>query len=382
MSDDRLEPDHVRGGIGRSATTIELFFDLVYVFAITQVAGLIHSDMTPAGLGKGALVLYVLWWTWSIYAWTTNWTGTRPTSIKLVLLAAMAMTLVMAAAVPRAFGDGSTIFAATLFAVRVLVAILYWRASADYPLQRAAFFTFFPLSFVAALLYLAGGLGGPDAFLLCLCGGAALDLVSALMAGRGTWAVDPTHFAERNGLFVIIALGESVVGLGFASASVELAPIHVAALIISFTGVASLWWEYFDRTARLAEDHFTTLRGKEQGRFARDAYTLLHYPLVVGIVFFPVALEEAVIYPDEALSTVARSACAGGAALVIAGLVGIVYRTKRKIGPERSAVVLALIAMIWLGAGLSALLYAAVVSLLLVLNLLIEHERRFGARAD
>lgn len=382
MSYDSLEPDIVRGGTGRNASTIELFFDLVYVFAITQVASLIHGDMTAAGLGKGALVLYVMWWTWSIYTWTTNWTGTRPGIIKLFLLAAMGVTLVMSAAVPHAFDEGATVFGSTLFAVRALVATLYWRASRDYPMQRAAFFTFFPLSFTAAILYLIGGwVAGGDHFFLFLCIGAVLDLISSLYAGRGTWAVDPSHFAERNGLFVIIALGESVVGLGFASASVDLDLPHVAALVVSFTAVAALWWEYFDRTALVAEHHFQTLSGKAQGRFARDAYTILHFPLVVGIVMFPVALEEAVSHPDETLSAVSRVALAGGAAMVLAGLVAIVYRTNRRLGPERSVAALALISIIWLGAGLTGFVFAALVTLILVLNLLIEHERGIGDRA-
>jgi len=118
--------DIVRGGTERNASTIELFFDLVYVFAITQVVGFIHGEPTFAGLGKGAFLLFVLWWTWSIYTWTTNWSGTASTKIRLFLLATMATTLVMAMAVPRAFDESSALFGTTFFAVRMLAAGLYW----------------------------------------------------------------------------------------------------------------------------------------------------------------------------------------------------------------------------------------------------------------
>jgi len=148
---------HVFGGDGRSASTLELFFDLVYVFAITQVVSFIHEDPTVPGFAKGAFILGLLWWTWSIYTWTTNWTGTEGVPIRLFLLAAMGATLLMALEVPDAFGEGSVWFGLTYFAVRMLAMGFYWVASKDHPIQPSAFITFFPLSFVAAFLIMVGG---------------------------------------------------------------------------------------------------------------------------------------------------------------------------------------------------------------------------------
>jgi low temperature requirement protein LtrA len=149
--------DAVPGGTERSASTLELFFDLVYVFAITQIVALIHADPTVLEFARGAFLLGLLWWTWSIYTWTTNWTGTEGAPIPLFVLAAMGATLVMALEVPNAFGDGSRWFGVKYFVVRMLAAGFYWFASKSYPTQRAAFATFFPLSFLGALFVLIGG---------------------------------------------------------------------------------------------------------------------------------------------------------------------------------------------------------------------------------
>jgi low temperature requirement protein LtrA len=220
------------------------FFDLVYVYAITQVVSFIHHDPTWVGLAKGAFLLGLLWWTWSIYTWLTNWTGTASVPIRLFLVTTMGTTLIMAIAVPDAFGDSSVIFGVTYFAVRILAGGLYWVASQDYPDQRAAFYTFFPISTSGAALVLIGSfLEGPWLWVFFI-GGAALDVGSAMTAGRGTWAMDAAHFSERNGLFVIIALGESVVGIGLTAAEVAVDMTHVLALLVSFAGVALLWWSY------------------------------------------------------------------------------------------------------------------------------------------
>ena len=268
----------VRGGTDRNASTLELFFDLVYVFAITQVVSFVHHEPSALGLAKAAFLLLLLWWTWSIYTWTTNWTGTDSAPIKLFLLATMGTTLVMATSVPDAFGESSQLFGITFFLVRLLAGGLYWVASAEYPAQRKAFYTFFPISQAGATLVLIGGfLEGPWLWAFFVAG-AALDIFSAISAGRGTWAVDAAHFHERNGLFIIIALGESVVGVGLTFAHAAKDSIHTTALIVAFIGVAALWWSYFDHAAPYLERYFIGLDGYERGRFARDAYSFLHYP--------------------------------------------------------------------------------------------------------
>jgi low temperature requirement protein LtrA len=367
------EPDVlVRGGTGRTATTIELFFDLVYVFAITQVVGVVHSDPSPAGLAKGAFILFLLWWTWTTYTWTTNWSGTDSAQIKLFLLTTMATTLVMALAVPGAFDETSALFGWTYFLVRLLASGLYWFESKDFPAQRAAFWTFFPISSLAAGLVLAGSLTGGDALVLLYLAGGILDFFAALNAGRGTWAVDAPHFAERNGLFIIISLGESIVAIGVTAVDVELDAEHLGAMVIAFAGVATLWWAYFDRAARYAERYFTTLTGKALGRFARDVYSYIHYPIVVGIVMFAVGLEEVVAHPDRILGLGHRLTLAGGTALVFAAIVAGTYRAIRRVTAERVVAVFALIAIMWVGRSWSALAFAGFTVAIAAVSLIAE----------
>ncbi|MCL1692657.1 MAG: low temperature requirement protein A [Actinomycetia bacterium] len=363
----------VRGGTQRNASTIELFFDLVYVFAITQVVGFIHGDPSVYPLASGAFLLFLLWWTWSIYAWTTNWTGTESTSIRLFLLTAMGVTLLMALAVPDAFGDGSRWFAVTYFIVRVLAAGFYWVASKDFPEQRAAFFTFFPMSFVAAFLVLVGGFLAAPWLAVLWIGGAALDVVSVVFAGKGTWAVDAKHFAERNGLFVIIALGESIVGIGLAARSEALDPVLIPTVGIAFIVAAALWWSYFDRSAPHAESYFLSTEGQERGRFARDAYSVMHYPLVVGIVFFAVSAEDVVAHPTEVFAHTSRLAMSLGVALVLVSLVVIVFRSTRHVAVARLVAAFAVMLLGWLGGSLTAGAFTTVVAAILLITLASEH---------
>ena len=367
-----MTTDFVLGGTERNASTLELFFDLVYVFAITQVVGLVHQEPTALGLAKGAFLLLLLWWTWSIYTWTTNCTGTESAAIKLFLLATMGTTLVMATSVPDAFGESSVLFGVTYFVVRLLAGGLYWVASAAHPAQREAFYTFFPVSQAGALLVLIGAFQDGQALWVLFIIGASLDIFSAISAGRGNWAVDAAHFAERNGLFIIIALGESVVGVGLTFADTAKDGAHMAALVVAFGGVAALWWSYFDHAAPYAEVYFRRLVGQTRGRFARDAYSFLHYPLVVGIVFFAVGLEGVVAHPTQPLADIERSALGAGAALVMLSIVAGTYRAIRRVITERLMVSVSLIGLVWIGSSWSALAFASVATGLTVVALTLE----------
>ncbi|MEA3503228.1 MAG: low temperature requirement protein A [Actinomycetota bacterium] len=367
------ELQSVRGGTDRNASTIELFFDLVYVFAITQVVAFIHGDPSVFPLAAGAFLLGLLWWTWSIYAWTTNWAGTDTTPIKLFLLAAMGTTLLMALAVPNAFGEGSEWFGITYFIVRILAAGFYWVASKRFPEQRAAFFTFFPMSFAAAFLVLVGGfLDAPWLGVLWIAG-AALDVVSALNAGKGTWAVDARHFAERNGLFVIIALGESIVGIGLTAAHEPLTTVLIPTVGVTFVVAAALWWSYFDRAAPHAEAYFLRAEGKEPGRFARDVYSVLHYPLVIGIVFFAVSAEDVIAHPTDPLTHTSRLAMSLGVTLVLLSIAAVAFRATRYVAIDRLLAAAALMLLGWLGGGLTAGAFTTIVAAILIITMTWEH---------
>jgi low temperature requirement protein LtrA len=342
----------------KRASYLELFFDLVFVFAITQVSTLLREKPTVGGLVEGGLLLFMLWWTWSQYTWTTNWTGTDRLPLRLALIGAMGGSLLMAKTVPDAFADGGTWFGWEYFTVRLFAGAIYWIGARHSPSQRAALLTFLPLSLVAPLLVVGGGYLTGSARLGLWALAMAVDFASAAAAGRGTWEVDPGHFAERNGLFVIIALGESIVAIGLGASQAERTSGLLLALVVAFLGAAALWWSYFDRAARAAEEYLKEVQGQERGRFARDAYTLLHFPVVLGIVLYAVGAEEVVAHPGSLLAAEFRFALTAGVGLLMLAMVAGSYRAVRRLPIERLVLVTVLAALTVVGSGLPALLFA------------------------
>lgn len=353
----------------KSTSYLELFFDLVFVFAVTQVSALVRDDQTFAGLGRGSLLLLMLWWSWSLYTWTTNWTGTDRLGIRLSLIGAMAAALVMSAAVADAFTTGGIWFAFSYLVVRIFVAAMYWIGSRRSIAQRAALMTFLPLSLLAPFVVLAGAYFDGTKRLVIWILAIVIDMLSAANAGRAMWEIDPGHFAERNGLFVIIALGESIVAIGIGATLTERRPQLIASLILAFAGAAVLWWSYFDRAARAAEEYLKNAEGQERGRFARDAYTILHLPIVIGIVLFAVAAEEVVAHPDQSLSPEIRFALVVGVGLVLLGIVAAAYRATHQVPYERMAAAVAMVLLAFLAGGTRADVLMAVVVLIVSLAL-------------
>ncbi len=353
----------------RAASTLELFFDLVYVYAITQVVGLLHDGHSVGTLAEGALIIWLLWWTWSIYTWTTNWTGTDGTRTRLVLLATMGVTLLMALTIPTAFGDGSIWFGVTYFTVRAMASALYWFSSTDYPAQREAFMTFAPTSLLAAGLVLVGGFLETPWLIALWVAAALLDLVAAAFAGRGTWAIAGHHFAERNGLFIIVALGETIVGIGLSAAGVERDAVHIAAIIIGFAIAASLWWAYFHRAAVVLEEALVGALGKQPGRIARDAYSILHYPLVVGIVFYAVAAEEIVAHPADPLEQFGRFAFSLGVSMALLAIAAAVYRVTGRVPTIRIGTAVVIMAIGAVAGSWDAVVFAAAVAAVVMASL-------------
>ena len=208
----------------------------------------------------------------------------------------------------------------------------------------------------------------------------AVDLISAISAGRGTWQIQARHFAERNGLFVIIALGESIVAIGLGVVGEERSATLALSLGVVFVGAAALWCSYFDKPARDAERYLAEADDKEQGRFARDAYSILHYPIILGIVLYAVGAEDVVAHPDDALDGFNRFALSVGVALVLLAVVAAAYRAVRRVPTERFVAGIVLIGLALFGGELSALRLAALVDVVLIVSLVIEHRNR--ARLD
>jgi low temperature requirement protein LtrA len=347
-------------------STLELFFDLVFVFAITQITAEVSHDSTAVGLARGVLLFAVLWWAWGAYAWLTNTVDTGETAPRLVLLAGMAATLVTALAVPTAWGDGGVAFALGYLVVMVLHAALFALAGENPEATRRAILRLAPTNLCAALLLVGAGLSDGTAQTALWVAAVVVSYAGPYVTGVAGFTVHPGHFVERHGLIVIIALGESIVAIGAGGEDIVVDWALAGTALAVMTLVAGLWWDYFTDDAAAGERALLAARGHTRARLARDVYSYLHVPLVLGIVFAAVGIHEVLAHRDAPLDPVVAFAYAGGVALYFAGLAGIRLRRGDPPGALCIAAVVASLAMIPLGAEVDAIvttIVLAVVSL-------------------
>jgi low temperature requirement protein LtrA len=305
----------------RRVTPLELFFDLVFVFAITQVTGFLSDHLTWAGLAQGLALLAALWWAWVGYSWLTNNAvrAEEATPARLVVLSAMAAMLVASLAVPDAFGEAGVLFGGAYFVVRLLHLALYTFTIGDLPEARRAVIGFAP-GFLGGpmLLVVAGSLDGPAQGLLWALA-LAIDYGVALLRGVAGFRVHAGHFVERHGLIIIIALGESIVAIGVGAAGLELGAGVVLAALLGMVLAAGLWWAHFDYVALAAERRLIRAQGDERATLARDSYSYLHLPMVAGIVLVALGVKKTLAHVGDPLGAIPAVALCGGVALYLLG---------------------------------------------------------------
>jgi low temperature requirement protein LtrA len=332
----------------RKTSFLELFFDLVFVFAFTQVTALILEDTTAAGFLQATLVLALVWWAWSAYTWMTNAIDVDNVVTRTIVFAAMAAAFFMALAVPDAYEDGAAWFAVVYFVVRLLQPALYaWGVRHDRA-QLGAVRSLAPWFLVAALVALAGGFVEPGlrawVWLLSL----VIDVVGTLTVARAGWKVSPSHFAERFALIVIIALGESIVAIGIGAAELERDTVFVLSVVIALVGVFALWWSYFEFTSTAAERSLARAAPEARAAIARDVFTYFHFPIVLGIIYFAVAAEKTLAHPADPLSGAGRWALGLGLGLFLLAFALMRFRVVRRIAWERigAAAVIVVVAVV------------------------------------
>ena len=370
---------------GERVTPLELFFDLVFVLAITECTTLMAHHPTWAGLGQGLLVLGVLWWAWASYAWLTSAIDPEAGPVRLVFFAAMASMLVAAICVPEAFGDLALAFALAIGVFRVAHIALFTIASADNPdLRRSTVALGISTAVAVTILAVASAFDGvPQAALWVLA--LALDFGGPYFFGEEGWVLQPGHFAERHGLIIIIALGESIVEIGTGAAGHLDFGVAVGA-VLGVGVAAALWWIYFDVVALVSARRLSEAEpGPVQNSLARDSYTYLHLLLVAGIVLAAFGMEGVLAHTDEHLHLETAFGLCGGLALYLLGMVALRYRQKgdwNRYKPIAAALLLILIPVATVIPALAALAIATVLLALLVVR---EHanydERRDELRA-
>jgi low temperature requirement protein LtrA len=367
----------------RRTSYLELFFDLVFVFAITQVTSLMLAEPTAAGYAKSALVLAMVYWAWSGYAWATNAIDLSWPPLRLGYLAAMGASFGMAVAVPDAFGDQVLWFAVPYVVVRLLNLALYIGGLREDPVQLRAILALAPWFALSPALALAGAFLGGRPQIAFWCAGLAIDVLGTLRAGEGAgFRVSPDHFAERYALFIIIALGESIVAIGSGLADHTRDAAFALSLGVAFVGVAAIWWAYFDFTAAVLTRVLRNQPPERRGPLARDVFTLGHYPTVLGIIFFAVAAKKTVAEPGEPLTSAGRFALAAGIGSFLIGFALARYRIIRHVSWERvGAATAAIVAVAALPDAPSLGLMAIVVGCV-VIGLVVEAIRMRDFRAE
>jgi low temperature requirement protein LtrA len=377
---------HTTAGEEQRATTLELFYDLVFVFAITQVSHLLLDHLSWEGVGQSLVVLLAVWWSWNYTTWVTNEVDPESIVVRLLLIALMLGSLVMAIAIPEAFGDRALVFAGAYVAIQVgRHSFLTFVAADRGTLERRRAGAILIWFLAAGALWIAGALAeGPARTALWLAA-LAVDygapLVTFWVPGRArvapeAWQVETAHFAERFQLFIIIALGESIVITGATTSELDLDAARAAAFGLAFLATAALWWLYFNYVARIAQRRLEL--SPDRTRMARDAYTYLHVVMVAGVIVAAVGDELVIAHPTEELPGREIAAVVAGPALYLLAHAIFRLRMAGSLSWKRLAGALGCVAAGFVGTFAPALVVAALV--VAVLAAVIGAEHVSGAR--
>jgi low temperature requirement protein LtrA len=364
----------------RRTSYLELFFDLVFVFAVTQVTALVAHDPTAHGFAHGALAFGLVWWAWSGYAWMTNAIDVESPLVRVLVLVAAGASFFLAIALPDAFGDDGLRFVLAYLVVRLVHIGLYvWGLRSD-PAHQAAILRLAPWFFVAPFVALGGGFADGDVRVALWILSLAIDVTGAASVGRGGFRVSPSHFAERYALFVIIALGESVVAVGATATALPRNATFFAVVATAFALAAVLWWSYFDFPALAAARALRRAPVERRGPLARDLFTFFHFPNVLGIIYIAVAAKKAVAHPSEPLSGGGRAALGIGLALFLLQFVLGRLRVIHRVSWERLVGIAVLAVVVVAARDLDAVWVLALALAVLVATTVAEDLRLGTAR--
>jgi len=362
---------------GERVTPLELFFDLVFVLAITQCTALMSHNPTWEGLAQGLLVLGVVWWAWVGYAWLTSVVDPEEGAVRLVVFAAMAGLLVVSLCIPEAFDDLALAFALAYGFVRAAHIALFVLASPDDDALRHSVIGLALSTAVAVSLLVAAslfdGLAQGSLWALALF----LDMAGPYFIRPDGWKLVPGHFAERHGLVMIIALGESIVAIGVGAAGVVDWGI-VAAAVLGVGLTAAMWWVYFDIVALVAGRRLGEApAGRERNTMARDSYSYLHLPMIAGVVLVALGMERTIGGVDAHLRAEIAFALLGGLAVYLLGHVAFRYRHIHTINRQRLLLAVVLLALVPVAVEVPALLSLAIANVL-IWAMIVYETRSYG----
>lgn len=343
----------------RHATNLELFLDLVFVFSVTQITGMFSHDLSWAGVGRAAIVSWLVWWQWSQFTWAGAAVDLqRNPGTRLLVLVTIPPTLVMATAIPDAYGDSAWWFGAAYLVVQLLVLGMQGSESLKAEATRRAFVQYASVAAISPVVVFVGCFLEGDARVAAWVIASAVNVIGALRgAGAGEWVINPVHFAERHALFVIIALGEVLVAVGATASGEGLSARILLGLGIAAGGACVIWWMYFAYIPNVVEHALRKASGSARGVLARDLFTFGHFPIVAGIICYAVVVKHLVPAATAVAHLSEHWLLVATVVLIVGGILHMQFRIARSLAAER----LAAIAIVAVWCALTSELPAAVV---------------------
>jgi low temperature requirement protein LtrA len=363
-----------------TADPVELFFDLAYVLAFSQLVGTLIHDPTWSGVGRTGLLFGLLWLPWQQLTWATNVVSGNGRPVRLVMLAATAVSVPMAASTSTALEEGGAVFAVSLTAIMLLGFAVQGLGSERGTANRQTIVRWVAPNVVAIGVLLTGAAVDGDGRIAVWLVSVAIVLSAMVMAGKGDWVVRAGHFAERHALIIIIALGEVIVAIGLpVIAALErgegVPGRTVAALVASGVFAGLIWWGYFDRPGPALEHRAEGLASYERGRYVRDVYTWSHAPIVAGIILSAAALEEITLHPSDRVPTAFRVMLFAGLAAAAVGVASAIWRAFGAVTRERLVGSAALAVLLAVGGTWDGIVLLVAVDAVIAATLLVEHRR-------
>lgn len=359
----------------QKVTFVELFFDLVFVFCITQIAAMLHEHIDVVSAGSALLVWWLVWWAWTQFTWALNAANTDHPAVQIITMAATAVAFFQAVGIPAALGDGALRFAAPYVAVRIIGLLLYYAVARSDAAQRQAVRVFGLLSISGLAAVVVGALAGGSAQYGWWGLAIALDLLAAGVGGQlEGWNLHPDHFVERHGLIVIIALGETLIvaAAGLAGAAMTPPAIATGALAVAVT--CGLWWSYFRRARPEFEHALRSRDGNARSSLARDVFSVMHFPMLCGVIALAVGTEEALAHPHRLLEVSVRLALGAGAVLFVCGTGLAIWRATGLVLAWRGVLPLASAAVVLAAGSVPWVAMTTLLAMLIALSI-IEHKQ-------
>lgn len=286
----------------QGADFVELFFDLVFVFAITRVTYVTAHSSNAFQVLQSGLIFWLIWWGWTQFTWTLNAANTRLAQIRMTVLIATGLAFVMASSVAEAFDDGVFWFVVPYILIRVIGIGLVTRVTTNVNEDQKRIIAFTIPSIIGWILLLMGAFSNPEVRIWWWIAALIFDMVAGYFGGKADgWDVKANHFAERHGLIVIIALGESLIVAASAVTKHGLSQDMLLVGLLAVLVTCLLWWSYFSWINEYLEKHLSEKSGRKQATLARDAYSFTHFPLICGIIGIAVGFEKILAHPNYLL---------------------------------------------------------------------------------